>query len=582
VVYSLQPAYHLMRKESSEMSEQAVAQGKKTVFPPRFTASMLIGRLLWGIAMLALLAVLIVRLTHLSISSGLLQPVLNLFQIAMLLAYLVGYLIPVARRWYIAPTPPEQWTPERRASTIWEAWATHLPLALLGLVLLNAGIGVLFDITTGHQPRALQYFVALVFLGAGILLFLRSTALGLPMGTTTWGRRWFYGCMALLLVPLDVILAVQAFGAFSAGVALSVLGMLVFAYSMGVSAFTSYGVRALLKASKYQSLSGIVSAGELEAFKEPPPALNWWLRHRSLVIAWLPPFIGLVIFVIIGSVVGRVIGGTPGTAPSGAGQHVGPPGNTLGTLLLILVPSLLFYRRQYRGLKLQAQLLRAQTWGTRPVTPERRRALARKIAPAFSVTVLLAALICGALMEVVDKTGVVSGLQFWLNSVAGPIRTDDAGGDVLRWLASALPDLLVYLAAATGALIHAEVFFSRPFKQGQFAWRSKMLAAEEERRTRVWVTLLQRMEGKGTAARESADFALEHEALTPFPLELSDSMLMLIYELSKERVERYKQVSLHPFGALGHLRAIGAAILLALPGFLLNHLNIVGQFFTGK
>ena len=560
------------------MSEQTIFPEKKTESASRFTAGMLLGRLLWIAGVLAFLAVLLVRLTHLNTPGGSLQVALNLFQLALGLVYLVGYLLPAVRRWYIAPTPPDQWTPERRASALWEAWATHLPLALLGLLLASAGIGVFFGFTPGHRLTLLPYFVALVLWGAGILLFLRSTALGLPMGTTARGRRWFYGSMALLLVPLDLILAVQALGAFSAGVALSVLGMLVFAYGMGVSAFTSYGVRALLKASRYQTLSGVVSPGELEAFKEPSPALTWWLRHRMMVFAWLP-LVGLVVFALVGWAAGRVIGGTLGTAPSGAGRS---SGNTLGTLLLILVPSLLFYRRQYRGLKLQSQLLEAQRWGTLPVTPARRLALVHRITPAFSVTVLLAALIGGVLMEVVDKTGVISGLQFWLNSLAGPVRADDAGGDVLRWLAGALPDLLVYLAAALGALLQAEVFFSRPFKRGQLIWRSKMLAAEEARRGRVWATLVQRMDGEDTAARDLADPALADEALAPFPPELSDSMLVLMYELSKERVERYKQVSLHPFGALGQVRAIGAAILLALPGFLLNHLTFIGQLFTGK
>jgi len=505
----------------------------------------------------------------------------NVVQIALLLAYLVGYLIPVVRCWYLAPTPPGQWTPERRASGIWEAWATHVPMALLGLGLASAGIGVFFEFIPGHQLGALHYFVACVFLGAGILLFLRSTALGLPMGTTAWGRRWFYGSMAVLLVPLDVILAAQALGAFSAGVALSVLGMLVFAYSLGISAYTFYGVRALIKANKRQMLSGVVSLDDLEAFKDPPPALSWWLRHRTLVFAWLPA-VGLLAVVLLGRAVGRGIGGVFGAAPAGTGGPVWSAGNTLGTLLLILVPSLLFYRRQYGGLRLQSQLLEAQAWGTLPVTPERRQALARKIAPAFSVTILLAALICGALMDVVDKTGAFAGLQSWISSLAGPVRGDDASGDVLRWMAGTLPDLLVYLAAATGALLQAELFFSRPFKMGQLTWRIKMLAAEEARRSRIWATLVQRMEGEAAAARDLADPALADEALAPFPSELSDSMLVLIYELSKERVERCKQVSLHPFGALGQARAIGAAVLLALPGFLLNHLDFIGQLFTGK
>jgi len=44
----------------------------------------------------------------------------------------------------------------------------------------------------------------------------------------------------------------------------------------------------------------------------------------------------------------------------------------------------------------------------------------------------------------------------------------------------------------------------------------------------------------------------------------------------------HARVSLHPFGPLGRLRSIGATLLLAIPGFLLNHLNWIGQFFGVK
>lgn len=559
------------------MSEQVVSPESESLLSRRFTSGKLLGSVIWSIAAVGLMALLIVRIGSAVRAANVLVAMLGLLPVIIGLAYLAGYLIPLVRQWYIAPTPAEQWTPQRRASGLWEAWATHLPQALLGFVLITAGLGagssvVVASTQNRHWPLVLAA-VMLVYLGMGTLLFLRSTALGWVMQTTVRGRRWFYGGMALLLVPLAVLLAAQTLGTFSAGILLSVLGMLVFAYSLGVSALTSYGVRTFFRDDVYQALSGIIPAPALDTFKAPPRLLTWQLRHRVFLLAWLP-FMLFLAFLLAASLFYLV-----GAASRGSTHNAGlsfAPGGSAGAFLFAVAICIFLYFRLYRGLRLHAYLLEAQAWQTVPVTPGQRRALAYKIAPAFSVTVLLAGLACGLLMEVLGKAGVFAGAQFWLRSVAGPVRASDAGGDFLRWLAAALPDLLVYAAALAGAFTHASVFFSRPFKRGQLAWQKRMLAQEETRRNRIWATLIQRM---GSAADDLAEPDQGGEPPDSFPSTLSDGMLALVYELSKERVERYKQISLHPFGQLGWLRSIVAALLLALPGFLLNHLNWISQFF---
>lgn len=245
------------------------------------------------------------------------------------------------------------------------------------------------------------------------------------------------------------------------------LGILAFAYSLAISAFTFYGVRALIRASPARALEGILSALELEVFKEPAPPLSWWRRHRVACFAWLPLLIALGV-VVVGVLAFHALKNHAGTPRNGA---LSIWSGTFAGTLFIVVPMLLFYARIYRGLRLHAQLLEAQEWGAVRVTPERRRALAHKMAPAFSVTVLLVGLTCGALMNALDQAGLFSGIQAGLRSLAGPEQAPDAGGDFLRWLANSLPDLLVYGGALAGALAYVSAFLARPFKRGQLIWR---------------------------------------------------------------------------------------------------------------
>jgi hypothetical protein len=556
------------------MSGQAISPEQDRSLQGRTPLWKISGWLLWGLAAAGALIVLAVRLIQSGTSGNLtfLLVLRDLVQPTLVLAYLVGYLIPAVRSWYIAATPPEKWNPNARASDTLEAWLTHLPSALFGLALVVSAVGILLSARAAAQGA----FFALAELGVGVLLLLRSTALGGPMVATLRGRRWFFGGLALLLVPLYGTLVVQAVGQFNAALALSVLGVLAFAYSLGVSAFTFYGVRALMRADTTQVLNGLIPPAELEAFKSTAPPLTWWRRHQVVLFAWLPLLIALSIGSIV-SLAYRALLNHSGASRSGPLSIWS--GSPLGTLFFFILPLLFVMVRSYPGLRLHAQLLQAQEWGAVRVTPELRRALAHKIAPAFSVTVLLAGLTCGVLMNALDQAGLFSGIQAGLRSLAGPEQASDPGGDFLRWLAGALPDLLIYLGTLLGALVQVSIFFSRPFQRGQLAWREKMLAAEEARRRRVWATLVQRVEG---AAPELGEPESGDTSLAPFPPALSDGMLALVYELSKERIARYKTVSLHPFGPLGWIRSIGATLLLALPGFLLNHLDLIGQFLGVK
>lgn len=192
------------------MSGQVISPEKGRLLHRPISWWVYLGWLLWGLAVAGTMTFLLLRLLPLSASGPLtsLSVLHALAQPMIALVYLAGYLVPVVRRWYIAPTPPEAWKPDKRASNMLEAWLMHLPMALIGLALVISASGALLSANVAPQG----VFFALAELGMGVLLFLRSTALGGPMFTTLRGRRWFFGGLALLLVPLYGLLVVRTLG----------------------------------------------------------------------------------------------------------------------------------------------------------------------------------------------------------------------------------------------------------------------------------------------------------------------------------------------------------------------------------